>query len=366
MFCPECKAEYRQGFTRCADCEVDLVAALQGRKSRPRKPQSRPRIEEGGSGELEPQVWQGTDPHFYLGVLKYLRTVGMPCRGGPVNPPEYDSFDAEPLRGFSRPEFEICVSKENLPLAQWMVQSWKEKYDETAAEDERIAKDGLERYPEYEEEVEESQESPKSDPRSECPLCGADFDPAVGTCPNCDVPLQTAWEKSQGRNAGRPLSLMPHPGFYSALREALRRAGIPYNNRVHEKELSTGPVPFALEVLNSDFERATDVMAHLLQYWEFGEGLAVSSGPDPRDSYWPRKAEERGLHLEDLTAPVWQGTNYFTLAGVGMALHEHEIAYQVDSPEPGSAKVLVHPEDEQEARKILTGVVMGRWLKASR
>src|ERR1700688_124213 len=29
MFCPECKAEYRAGFTRCADCDVDLVANQQ-------------------------------------------------------------------------------------------------------------------------------------------------------------------------------------------------------------------------------------------------------------------------------------------------------------------------------------------------
>ncbi len=27
-FCPECRAEYRQGFTRCASCEVDLVESL--------------------------------------------------------------------------------------------------------------------------------------------------------------------------------------------------------------------------------------------------------------------------------------------------------------------------------------------------
>lgn len=26
MFCPNCGDEYRAGFTRCADCEVDLVA----------------------------------------------------------------------------------------------------------------------------------------------------------------------------------------------------------------------------------------------------------------------------------------------------------------------------------------------------
>jgi len=28
MFCPDCKAEYRPGFTRCADCDVDLVYEL--------------------------------------------------------------------------------------------------------------------------------------------------------------------------------------------------------------------------------------------------------------------------------------------------------------------------------------------------
>jgi hypothetical protein len=28
MFCPVCKAEYRQGFTRCADCDVELVWEL--------------------------------------------------------------------------------------------------------------------------------------------------------------------------------------------------------------------------------------------------------------------------------------------------------------------------------------------------
>jgi hypothetical protein len=28
MFCPVCRTEYRPGFTRCADCDVDLVAQL--------------------------------------------------------------------------------------------------------------------------------------------------------------------------------------------------------------------------------------------------------------------------------------------------------------------------------------------------
>jgi hypothetical protein len=28
MFCPQCKTEYREGFTKCAECQVDLVAEL--------------------------------------------------------------------------------------------------------------------------------------------------------------------------------------------------------------------------------------------------------------------------------------------------------------------------------------------------
>lgn len=28
MYCPECKSEYREGFTKCADCDVPLVDEL--------------------------------------------------------------------------------------------------------------------------------------------------------------------------------------------------------------------------------------------------------------------------------------------------------------------------------------------------
>ena len=33
MFCPVCKVEYRSGFTRCADCDVDLVQELPAQSS---------------------------------------------------------------------------------------------------------------------------------------------------------------------------------------------------------------------------------------------------------------------------------------------------------------------------------------------
>ncbi len=35
MICPKCKAEYREGFTRCADCGVPLVDFLPEETGRP-------------------------------------------------------------------------------------------------------------------------------------------------------------------------------------------------------------------------------------------------------------------------------------------------------------------------------------------
>ncbi len=37
MFCPECRAEYRPGFTHCSDCDVDLVHEIPKHDTRVRK-----------------------------------------------------------------------------------------------------------------------------------------------------------------------------------------------------------------------------------------------------------------------------------------------------------------------------------------
>jgi hypothetical protein len=63
MFCPRCKAEYRQGFTRCADCEAELVDQL------PDETPPTVRLE---------SVWTGEDREDCVFMCQRLKAAGIP------------------------------------------------------------------------------------------------------------------------------------------------------------------------------------------------------------------------------------------------------------------------------------------------
>jgi hypothetical protein len=73
MFCPECKAEYRDGFTRGVDCDVDLVANQSEikRKSRVRTNQ------QGDLSNLQ-EVWAGNDQEGCVATCLTLKDAGIP------------------------------------------------------------------------------------------------------------------------------------------------------------------------------------------------------------------------------------------------------------------------------------------------
>jgi hypothetical protein len=64
MFCPKCKLEYRPGFIRCSDCEVDLVDVL---------PE-----EDLSSGEALTMLWECADQTECVGVCQDLRSADIP------------------------------------------------------------------------------------------------------------------------------------------------------------------------------------------------------------------------------------------------------------------------------------------------
>jgi len=66
MFCPECKGEYRDGFTRCADCDINLVDHL---------PEPEVAISDGVR-----EVWAGEDQGQCVAVCRQLRAADIPFR----------------------------------------------------------------------------------------------------------------------------------------------------------------------------------------------------------------------------------------------------------------------------------------------
>jgi len=74
MFCPVCKAEYRPGFTRCADCDVELVWEL------PAAAMLRHADAEPGDDEEDPfcSFWKGDDPRILAELCELLDKEKIP------------------------------------------------------------------------------------------------------------------------------------------------------------------------------------------------------------------------------------------------------------------------------------------------
>ena len=77
MICPECQAEYRRGFTTCADCGVPLVESteLERVTTGEREPSATP-----GDPNKDPfcSFWKGTDLRVCTEVCTVLDEAGIP------------------------------------------------------------------------------------------------------------------------------------------------------------------------------------------------------------------------------------------------------------------------------------------------
>jgi hypothetical protein len=100
MYCPLCRTEYREGFTRCADCDVDLVAALPS--------------EAAPADESAVCAWNGDDPGRFSVVLAALQAAEIPS----YQISKHDQFYWLPAL---RPEYEIFVRARDASRAREVI-----------------------------------------------------------------------------------------------------------------------------------------------------------------------------------------------------------------------------------------------------
>lgn len=83
MFCPQCKAEYRPGFTHCVDCDVDLVWELPKHEIELRQIGEDGQYSvPGGPGDPNEDpfcsFWKGDDPRVHAELCGVLDEAGIP------------------------------------------------------------------------------------------------------------------------------------------------------------------------------------------------------------------------------------------------------------------------------------------------
>jgi hypothetical protein len=112
MYCPWCKAEYRAGFTRCSNCDVDLVDAV---TEIPASALSQ--------GNLV-LLWTRDDLSLHASLLEELKAAGLPYFDRPFSTHSLRAFPnrfpsaVTPLFGF-----EVAVLSSDLEVAKAILQN---------------------------------------------------------------------------------------------------------------------------------------------------------------------------------------------------------------------------------------------------
>jgi hypothetical protein len=107
MYCPLCKAEYRAGFTRSCDCDVDLVDAVNTKPA------------DGLSKGNLVLLWAGDDLSLHASILEELKAAGIRYFARPVGAYSRRAFPnrfpapVAPLFGF-----EVAVLSSDLKMAK--------------------------------------------------------------------------------------------------------------------------------------------------------------------------------------------------------------------------------------------------------
>ena len=102
MFCPVCKSEYREGFTKCSDCGAELVNRLPDASS------------DADSEEME-ILWAGQDARFQGEICDRLDATNIPY--------ENDAVDSRFMPAFHQSIYRIQIKKRDHGAAVDAIQS---------------------------------------------------------------------------------------------------------------------------------------------------------------------------------------------------------------------------------------------------
>jgi hypothetical protein len=120
MYCPLCKAEYRQGFTQCSDCQVPLVHSLNDAGD---TQVSSAGLSEANSRDLK-QIWQGLSLEASQYTRNVLEAAKIPSISG--------FYEPKLIRGVQGTIYWVAVRSRDWDAARAALGSDEEEVDEAS------------------------------------------------------------------------------------------------------------------------------------------------------------------------------------------------------------------------------------------
>jgi hypothetical protein len=319
MICPQCKAEYRRGFTVCADCDVPLVestelVAQSMADGGTEDGESRGHVAGmPGDPNTDPfcSFWKGTDLRVCTEICAVLDEAGIPHKMIRQQDHLFNWSHQSP--------YQIGVPASLYEKAELAIK-------EAFGTDEESGEDAVHLLP-----------PPEEDPRAKA--------------------LRSVWIGNSALDC-------------AALCGALKEAGIYY--RVDEqKELAVRRTidRYQIGVDEKDYERAIDITGGFHPEGleeEKEEEVIADDIPAPQQQGEPgsdwvegsKKIRRSDWYPEDATNLAWEGDRDGWRNGIEMALKENDISMRWETDERKD-RVYVLPEDEERAREIVREILEG-------
>ncbi len=210
-----------------------------------------------------------------------------------------------------------------------------------------------------------------------CPVCKAEYRPGIYRCSDCNVLLVESLPDSSGEDRATPkrggslvLLWTGHdPVVFTAILNALGEEEIPFHEApaFHRSAVGRAIFPtyddaspsFRIRVFEIDFERASRVLAALLEQRGAGE---LKETPE-----WLPEAPPEGIPAfpgarepEEMTREIWSGNENDAMAAYLMDIfRENQLPARLLRDPDGAGRILVCPADERHARAILRQVLEG-------
>src|SRR5262245_33036074 len=310
MICPKCGAEYRQGFTSCADCDVDLVAAPPGGGTALAAFLS----EEAARAKSEPgdpledpfcSFWKGNDARVCAELCTVLDEAGIPHKT--VHRSDH-LFNLNNQAGY-----ELGVPASMYEKAELAI---KEAFG--------TGEDTVRLLP-----------PPEEDPRAKN--------------------LRKIWTGENGTECATVCSELKNAGIYYRLDERRR---LSLGKKLEER--------YEISVAEGDFDRAKEITGGI-EYADSGEDDADEGSEDfdagrEADDSEPlepvRRVRDEQWYPQNATQLAWSGEPAEWQDMIEMSLRENDVGMRWEMRD-GRPVLFVLPEDEARAKEIVREVIEG-------